>query len=267
MSVNLEIQWALRSPWSVPYYGDECFAKLAHAGVAGVFDVSFCEHDTKRLPSFPPTEGMGAEAVATEPELRLLVHLDLGDHPAGRGIQPGDVDAGCLADQAASSVAADEVLRSERRVPGQLDIHAGVILSEAHHLAAARAGTPSSPTQPARMGSNRLCPQSEDIVVAGGEVADVQEDPGVAQVQMHLPRRVEPFRDATLIEHLGGAGVETPRSRSVEILTGASFDDDDVDPRQRQLARQHHPVGPPPAIATACSVIAAPPDWALPWAL
>ena len=58
---------------------------------------------------------------------------------------------------------------------------------------------------------------------------------------MHLPRREEPFRDATLIEHLDGAGVKTPGSRSVDILVGASFDDDDVDPRQRQLARQHQP--------------------------
>jgi len=58
---------------------------------------------------------------------------------------------------------------------------------------------------------------------------------------MFLPRREEAFRDATLIKHLDGAGVKTPGSRSVEILTGASFDDDDVDPRQRQLARQHQP--------------------------
>src|SRR5437660_1670790 len=57
---------------------------------------------------------------------------------------------------------------------------------------------------------------------------------------MFLPRRDESFRDATLIEHLNGAGVKTPGPRSVEILTGASFDDDDVDPRQRQLARHHH---------------------------
>jgi hypothetical protein len=35
--------------------------------------------------------------------------------------------------------------------------------------------------------------------------------------------------------------VKTAGSRSVEILTCASFDDDDLDPRQRQLARQHQP--------------------------
>ncbi|MCW2712551.1 MAG: hypothetical protein JWP24_2745 [Marmoricola sp.] len=39
---------------------------------------------------------------------------------------------------------------------------------------------------------------------------------------MFLPRREESFRDATLIKHLDGAGVKTPGSRSVEILTGAS---------------------------------------------
>ena len=77
--------------------------------------------------------------------------------------------------------------------------------------------------------------------MAGGEVADVQEGPGVAHEGMHLALREEPIGDATLVEHLDGAGVKTPGSRSVEILTGASFDDDDVDPRQRQLARQHQP--------------------------
>ena len=75
--------------------------------------------------------------------------------------------------------------------------------------------------------------------MAGGEVADVQEGPGVAHERMHLALREEAFRDATLIEHLDGAGVKTPGPRSVDILIGASFDDDDVDPRQRQLARQH----------------------------
>ena len=56
-----------------------------------------------------------------------------------------------------------------------------------------------------------------------------------------LARGEEPFRDATLIEHLDGAGVQAAGARAVEILRGASFDDDDVDPRQRQLARQHQP--------------------------
>ena len=76
--------------------------------------------------------------------------------------------------------------------------------------------------------------------------------------RVDLPRRDESFRDAALIKYLDGAGEKTPGSRAVEILTDASFDDDDVDPQQRQLAANISPVGPPPAITTACSVIAAP---------
>jgi hypothetical protein len=38
--------------------------------------------------------------------------------------------------------------------PGELDVDAGVVLSEAHHLAATKDRTPSSSTQSARMGSN-----------------------------------------------------------------------------------------------------------------
>jgi hypothetical protein len=55
---------------------------------------------------------------------------------------------------------------------------------------------------------------------------------------------------ATLIKNLDRAGVKTPGSRSVEILAGASFDDHDVDLRQRQLGRNIIAVGLPPAITT-----------------
>ena len=148
---------------------------------------------------------------------------------------------GGLADQAASAVAADEVLRPERRVVGQLDVDAGVVLREAHHLAAAKDRDPEL-TDP--VGQDRLelaLPQREHVVVAGGEVADVEADPAVPVRREAGSGVEEPLRDATLIEHLDGAGEQTPGSRSVDVLVGASFDDDDVDPRQRQLARQHQP--------------------------
>ena len=58
---------------------------------------------------------------------------------------------------------------------------------------------------------------------------------------MGLPLDDESFHDAALIEYLHGASVQTTGSRAVEILIGASFDDDNIDPRQRQLGRQHQP--------------------------
>ena len=162
-------------------------------GVAGVFDLPFGEHDPVSAPRLPRRPmACDAAAVAAEAELRLLVHLDLGDHPAGRRIQPGEVDAGRLADHAASSVAADEILRPERRAVGQLDVDAGVVLREAHHLAAAEDRHPELADPVGQDGLEVALPQREHVVVAGGEVADVQGDPA-RTLDLHAP--VPPTRN------------------------------------------------------------------------
>ncbi len=96
------------------------------------------QHDPVRPSARLPVDGTDATTLGAHADLRLLVHLDLGDHVAGRRVPPGEVDAGRLADHAAPSVAPDEVLGSERRVVGQLDVDAGVVLREAHHLAATK---------------------------------------------------------------------------------------------------------------------------------
>src|SRR5207237_9367610 len=134
-------------------------------------------------------------------------HLDLGDHPAGRGIQPGEVDAGCLADQAASSVAADEVLRSDRGVAGHLDIDAGVVLSEAHHLAATKDRNPELTDPVSQDGLEAALPERKPVVVAGGGGAGVPGDVGVAHVRMVFPPRAGSVRAATLAEPLARAVV------------------------------------------------------------
>jgi len=60
-----------------------------------------------------PTECMDAEGVAADAQFRLLSHLDLGDQAARGRIPAGELDAGCSADDAASSVAPDEILRPQ----------------------------------------------------------------------------------------------------------------------------------------------------------
>jgi hypothetical protein len=50
--------------------------------------------------------------------------------------------------------------------------------------------------------------------------------------------------------------VKAPGSRSVESLTDASLDDDASMPANASSPASISPVGPPPAITTACSVIA-----------
>src|SRR5205823_5334510 len=122
-------------------YGDERLAQLAHSGVTGGVEVLFGHHDPYRPPIhvdhlavadlvLQPAEGMDAEGVAADAQFRLLGHLDLGDQAAGRRIPPGELDAGCPADQTASSVTPDEILRPQRLAVVQRDVDAGVVLRE-----------------------------------------------------------------------------------------------------------------------------------------
>jgi hypothetical protein len=220
-------------------------AEVLQGRLAGVVDLRFGQHDPVRPPARLRVDGPDATAFGARADPGLLLHLDLGDHPAPRGVRPGEVDAGSFADQAASLVAADEVRRPQRRAVRQRDVDARRVLRDAHHLATAEDRHPELTEHP--VGHDALdeaLPEGEQVVVAGGEVADVQPDVGVADARMGLSRRHEPVGDATLVEHLDRAGVETPGPRAVEVLAGAAFDDDDVDPRQRQLRRQHHPGRP-----------------------
>jgi len=86
-----------------------------------------------------------------------------------------------------------------------------------------------------------VLPQPEPVGMPSGKVADVQSAPAEALDLGNLPLRQEPISDATLIENLDGAGVKTAGTGAWEILAGAPLDDGDVDPRQRQLPRQHQP--------------------------
>ncbi len=104
---------------------DECLAQIAQGGLAGRSEVPFGDHDPHRpavhvdhlavadLVS-QSAESVYALVIAADAQLRLLGHLDLGDQVAGRRIPPGELDAGGLADGAASSVASDEVVRPQR---------------------------------------------------------------------------------------------------------------------------------------------------------
>jgi hypothetical protein len=70
---------------------------------------------------------MGTERVMVKPPFRLLGRLDLGDQPTEGWIPTGELDAGCLSNQAAAAIAADETLRAERLTAGERDADAGVM--------------------------------------------------------------------------------------------------------------------------------------------
>ena len=56
-----------------------------------------------------------------------------------------------------------------------------------------------------------------------------------------LALREEPIGDTTLIQHLDRARVEAAGPGADEPVVGTLLDDRDVDLRQGQLRRQHHP--------------------------
>ena len=95
-------------------YRDERFAEIAQGGFGGGSDVAFGHEDAHWFSIAQTADGMDAEGVAADAAFRLFRHLDFGDEVTGRWIQPGELDAGCLANETASAVAADEILRSQR---------------------------------------------------------------------------------------------------------------------------------------------------------
>jgi hypothetical protein len=160
---------------------------------------------------------------------------------AGCRIPPGELDADCLPDQTASAIAPDEIFRPQRPAVGQLDVDAGVVLREAGHPTAVVDRHPQIADPAGQYARDVVLPQPEPVVVPGGKVADVQRDPGETCDLSHLPLREEPVGDPALIEDLDGARVQTARAQAGEVVTGAPLDNGNVDPRQRQLARQHQP--------------------------
>jgi hypothetical protein len=171
---------------------------------------------------------------------RLLGHLDFGDQVADGRIPSGEFDAGCLADQAASSVATDDILRPQRAAVGQLDLHAGVVLRDTGHLNSAMDRDRQLPGPAGQDAFDVVLPQPEPVIVPGGKVADIQRNVEVHDLK-HLSLREEPVGDSALIKDLDRARMQTARARADEFLAGAPLDNGNVNARQRQLACQHQP--------------------------
>jgi len=124
---------------------------------------------------------------------------------------------------------------------GQLDVDAGVVLRDAGHLAFAidRYGQLFDPA--GQEAFDMFLAKSEPVVVPGRKIADVQRDVGEAAYLHCLALREKAIRDSTLIENLDRAGVQATRTRANQLRGCAPLDNRDVDARQHEFARQHHP--------------------------
>ena len=251
-----------------PVDGDERLAEIAQGGFARGSDVLLGHHDPYRPPIrvdhlavadlvLHPAEGMDAEGVVADAQFRLLGHLDLGDQAARRRIPPGELDAGCLADQAASSVAPDEILRPQRLAVGQLDVDAGVVLREARHLTSAVDRHRQLADPAGQDALDVVLPQPEPVGVPGGEVADVQRGPG----ELPRPEPPVPPRGTDRRFHADRGPrwcVSADRRRASRRGPGSARRSTIATstPANANSPASISPVGPPPAITTACSVMA-----------
>jgi hypothetical protein len=132
-------------------------------------------------------------------------HLGLGDQGAGCRIPSRELDAGCLTNQTASSVAPGEIFRPQRLAVRQLDVDAGVVLREPRHLTSAIDGHLKLADPAGQYALDVVLPEPERVGMPGGKVADVQRDPGELPDPGHLSLREEPIGDSALIENLDGA--------------------------------------------------------------
>lgn len=216
-------------------------ADVLEGRLAGAVPLRFDQGDAD------PSAFGGADATpAPQTELRDLLHLDLGMDPARRGIPSHEVDAGRLAHDAAAPVTTDQELRPTGRAVRQRDVDAVVVLREAGHLALAPDGNPELVDPAGHDPLDVALQQGQPVVVAGGEVADVQGDTG-ERLHLHRgPLGEEAVGDATLVQHLDGPRVQPPGAWALELEAGAGLHDEDVGPRQGQLRRQHHPRGSAP---------------------
>ena len=104
--------------------------------------------------------------------------LDLGDQGARCRIPAGELDAGRFADQTASSVAPDEILRPQRLAVGQRDVDAGFVLRETRHLTSAIDRHRQLADPAGKNALDVVLPKPQRVRMPGGKVADVQRDPG-----------------------------------------------------------------------------------------
>ena len=171
-------------------------------------------------------------------------------------IPAGEFDAGCFTDQTAPAIAPDQILGSQRMAVGQLDVDASVVLREAGHLASAIDWYGQLFDPAGQDAFDMLLPESEPVVVPGRKVADVQRDVGESAYLHRLALREKTIGDPALIENLDRAGVQATRARADQLRLARRSTIATSTPANVSSPANIIPVGPPPAITTACSVIA-----------
>ena len=97
-----------------PIHRDQRLAEITQGRFGSGAEVRFGHEDPHQAAAVKPAQAVQTGGVVAHSPLRLLGQLDLGDQVADRRIPPGELDAGCFPDHAASAVAPDEILGPQR---------------------------------------------------------------------------------------------------------------------------------------------------------
>ncbi|GAB3096952.1 hypothetical protein GCM10027054_25240 [Isoptericola nanjingensis] len=188
-----------------------------------------------------PVEAVRAALVDGPGALQVPVHLDVGDEGGAGRVRTDEVDAGGPPHDAATAVGAHDVSRPHRVARTEQHVDAVVVLHHALDLDAA-------PDRDAHLLGPReeqpldaVLEQRQRVRVARGQARQGEARAAERHRGDRGPLGEEPVGDAALVEQLDRAGVDPAAARADEVLRVASLEDDDVRPREAQLARQHEP--------------------------
>src|SRR5688572_28486678 len=91
---------------------DERLAKLVERWLVALLDGRLAQHGANAFAVLELAEGLDAFFAVADAERGLAGHFDFSDQVADGSVPAGEVDAGVLADQTATAVAADEIARA-----------------------------------------------------------------------------------------------------------------------------------------------------------
>src|SRR3569833_865545 len=117
---------------------------------------------------------MDADSVVMEAQFRLVAHGKFGDQPACRWIPTRELDAGCLPDPTASSIASNEILGPQRLTVRQRHIDSISVLGKPCHFTSAEDRYRELCDPACQDALNMVLPKPEHGVVPGRKIAEVQ---------------------------------------------------------------------------------------------
>lgn len=202
-------------------------------------DLRLGHDDPDRPPVLHHGDPVDPDVVMAEAGWRLLGHLDLGDQVAPGRLRTDELDTGRPADDTAPTICPDQVRRPPQVALRKVDVDAGVVLGEAGDLEPAVDRHPELLDPAAQDPLDVALRQRQRVRMTRGEAGDLERGAGEAQRLNGPSLDEEPVGDTALVEDLDRSRVKPSGTSANQVQSRTPLQHHDINPRQRQLARQH----------------------------